>query len=165
MEGQKKCNYCAMMIPKDAKICPFCRKKLQVSPIIKYGLLILLILWIIGKIAYNNAGSEYKSVSALSPEQIAAKQQAHDNIEARSWAKIYVQNFLKAPSTAKFQSTADFIVSLVTDKNGKPIKDVWVVEGYVDAQNSFGAMLRNQFTIKLQKVGDNKWIPLNIVCK
>lgn len=25
---EKKCRYCAMMIPKDAKICPHCRKKL-----------------------------------------------------------------------------------------------------------------------------------------
>ena len=25
---EKKCKHCAMMIPKDAKICPHCRKKL-----------------------------------------------------------------------------------------------------------------------------------------
>lgn len=27
---EKKCKYCAMMVPRDAKICPHCRKKLRV---------------------------------------------------------------------------------------------------------------------------------------
>ena len=36
MPEEKKCSYCAMMIPKEAKICPHCRKKmpLKVSTLI-----------------------------------------------------------------------------------------------------------------------------------
>lgn len=30
-DDEKKCKYCAMMIPKEAKICPHCRKKLTSS--------------------------------------------------------------------------------------------------------------------------------------
>lgn len=30
-EEEKKCKYCAMMIPKEAKICPHCRKKMPIS--------------------------------------------------------------------------------------------------------------------------------------
>ena len=97
----------------------------------------------------------------LTPEEIAAKQQYSDSIDARTWAKIYVQNSLKAPKTAEFQNVLDFAVAPATDKNGKPLKDVWEVSGYVDAQNSFGAMLRNKFYIKLTKIGD-KWIPTDI---
>lgn len=31
MENEKKCKHCAMMIPKDAKVCPHCRKRQSVS--------------------------------------------------------------------------------------------------------------------------------------
>ncbi len=31
MENEKKCKYCASMIPKDAKVCPHCRKRQSVS--------------------------------------------------------------------------------------------------------------------------------------
>jgi hypothetical protein len=31
MSEEKKCSYCAMMIPKEAKICPYCRKKMPLS--------------------------------------------------------------------------------------------------------------------------------------
>ena len=38
---EKKCKYCAMMIPKEAKICPHCRKKIPTSGIT--GLVIIII--------------------------------------------------------------------------------------------------------------------------
>ena len=31
MNEEKKCHYCAMIIPKEAKICPHCRKKMPLS--------------------------------------------------------------------------------------------------------------------------------------
>ena len=39
-EKTKKCKHCKMDIPKDAKICPHCRKK-QKSGILKWVVLIL----------------------------------------------------------------------------------------------------------------------------
>jgi hypothetical protein len=97
-----------------------------------------------------------------SPEQIAAKQQKMDSLNAREWAKTYVTQRLKSPKAAEFQNVLDFAVAPVKDKKGKPLKDVWEVSGYVDAQNSFGAMLRNNWYVKLVKQGD-KWIPVKIV--
>jgi hypothetical protein len=99
-----------------------------------------------------------------SPEAIAAKQQEMDSIDARTWAKIYVKNSLKAPTTAKFQDEFDFGVAPAKDRKGKTLKDVWEVSGYVDAQNSFGAMLRNNWYVKLVKNG-GKWIPTKIVIR
>lgn len=93
------------------------------------------------------------------PEDIAAKQADHDSIEARSWAKIYVDKLLKASTTAKWPSGADFGVNQYKDKKGKVVKDVWEVSGYVDVQNSFGAMIRTQWYVKLKKTG-NSWIIL-----
>jgi len=60
---------------------------------------------------------------------------------------------LKAPSTAKFQDVLDFGVAPKKDHNGNAIKDVWEVSGYVDAQNSFGAMIRTKWYVQLKKSG------------
>lgn len=46
--SQKKCSYCAMEIPKEAKICPFCRKKMPVSgkaALIIIALASIIIVW------------------------------------------------------------------------------------------------------------------------
>lgn len=56
-------------------------------------------------------------------------------------AKEIVKNRLKAPSTASFCSKSSATIT----KSGK----TWVIEGYVDAENSFGAMIRNDFRVVL----------------
>lgn len=55
-------------------------------------------------------------------------------------AKFEVKENLKAPSTAKFQSFPDAVIY----KEGS----YFVVEFYVDSQNSFGAMIRTDFKCK-----------------
>lgn len=55
-----------------------------------------------------------------------------------------VLNQLKAPSTAELVS----IASSPTEG------DTWTVTGSVDAENSFGAMLRNEFSCDLTQTGD-----------
>ena len=99
------------------------------------------------------------------PAKKATQQQDldSDSTWATSWAEIFVKDSLKSPSTAKFQDAIDFAVAPPKDKKGKIIKDVWEVSGYVDAQNSFGAMLRHRFYIKLKKINDTNWVPLKIV--
>ena len=56
-----------------------------------------------------------------------------------------VKEVIKAPSTAKFRdySKTSFPISLLPEK----IKDgEYVVSNYVDAENSYGAMIRSNFT-------------------
>lgn len=70
----------------------------------------------------------------------------------------FVKQRLKAPSTADFPYG-----ELVTDKgNG-----IYFMNSYVDAQNGFGAMLRNYYTCELQFNGrdwidENNWNIINI---
>lgn len=45
MEDQKKCKHCAMMIPKEAKICPHCRKKQGINKLVIIIPLFLLAIW------------------------------------------------------------------------------------------------------------------------
>jgi len=57
-------------------------------------------------------------------------------------AKNVVESALKAPSTAEF---CDFDESRVTRYG-----DIVTVKGFVDAQNSFGAMLRSDWSVEMQ---------------
>ena len=83
------------------------------------------------------------------PAQQEAKQE-HDAISAYVMAQDFVSNQLKAPSTAKFPT---YSKNYVTDLGeGK-----YTITAYVDAQNSFGAMMRNNFICTVHYVGNNKW--------
>lgn len=83
------------------------------------------------------------------PAQTVATPQAHEysHAEAYAEAEAIVSKYLKSPSTAKFPSMSEV-----------NIKDLgaegFQVEGYVDAQNSFGAMLRQNWEMVFQFVGD-----------
>ncbi|MCX8512555.1 MAG: hypothetical protein ORN83_12425 [Chthoniobacteraceae bacterium] len=59
-------------------------------------------------------------------------------------AEHYVKQVLKAPSTAKFSKWVDNYHNKSYDDG---ITQYYVVQGWVDSQNSFGAMLRNNYTI------------------
>lgn len=65
----------------------------------------------------------------------------HDDSDAWSAAVSTVSSKLKSPSTAEFCSKSAATIK----SNG----DTWTISGYVDAQNSFGATLRNNFTVEI----------------
>lgn len=62
-----------------------------------------------------------------------------------STAQTAVKSKLKSPSTAKFQKSPD-IYELDDDK--------YKISGYVDSQNSFGAILRGYFTVVISYKDD-----------
>lgn len=70
-----------------------------------------------------------------------------DKLGAFLASQDFVKRELRAPSTAKF---SDFDEARVSSTGG----DSYTVAGWVDAQNGFGAMIRNDFVCKLHKVGD-----------
>lgn len=57
-------------------------------------------------------------------------------------AQISVKSQLKAPSTARFSGSKETQVKDLGD-------DTYIVTGWVEAQNSFGAMVRSSFSVKL----------------
>lgn len=57
------------------------------------------------------------------------------------FAENVVEGILKSPSTAKFVDVKAYELSNE--------KDVWVVNGYVDSQNSFSAMIRSMWEVQL----------------
>lgn len=57
-------------------------------------------------------------------------------------SKQFVKNILKAPATAKFED--DCTSCAIKQEDG-----TWFVKSYVDAQNSFGALLRQNYECRL----------------
>lgn len=60
---EKKCKSCAMMIPKDANICPHCRKKQGVSAC-AVALAILGVLFLVGYIAGGGPSNYLNSTTS-----------------------------------------------------------------------------------------------------
>lgn len=79
MSETKICKYCKTEIPKDAKICPNCRKKQKG----KLGIIIaaVVILLIIGGVAGGGAGKDTSS-EAVVKTQTSSKNTADDAAEA-----------------------------------------------------------------------------------
>lgn len=64
-------------------------------------------------------------------------------------SKNYVESILKSPSTADFPLLDYGAVEISEDK--------FQVNGYVDSQNGFGAMVRSNFTVILSYNGTGPW--------
>ena len=72
-----------------------------------------------------------------------------DEYDAWTAATDVVKNNLKAPSTAEFCSKS----SATIEQHG----NTWTIKGYVDAENSFGAKLRNDFTVVITFTSSTKY--------
>jgi hypothetical protein len=73
-------------------------------------------------------------------------------VDAYTMSQDFMKRKLKAPASAQFQPFKSSEVTVV-------FADGWyLVSAPVDAQNSFGAMLRNNYLCKLRPVGNgDKW--------
>ena len=92
--------------------------------------------------------STYKSSSSYSSSSSSSYISSDQEATAITLAQELVKKELKSPSTAKFPwSFSEYTVS----RSGEN----WIVKGYVDAQNSFGAMIRSNFEacFKMKKQG------------
>lgn len=68
--------------------------------------------------------------------------------DAKLFAQTVELQLLKAPATARFCSLEEM---RVTESKG-----IFTVSGYVDAQNSYGALIRTPFTLRVYREG-NIW--------
>lgn len=68
---------------------------------------------------------------------------------AHGLCKNWVEELLKAPSTAEHPSIDDASIL----ESGTH----WIVNSYVDAQNGFGAMLRTGYRCEIEPAGDDRW--------
>lgn len=96
-----------------------------------------------GKSSYSSNSSSSSSSGSSS------KKQDDDEIKASVYvlAKKCVKNHLKAPSTAKFSEMWECAFQ-------KGDRNIYMMTGYVDSQNSYGAMLQEQWSIMAEVSGD-----------
>ena len=81
------------------------------------------------------------------------KPDVEDAVSALTMAEHFVKENLKSPSSAKFPWCSQKLIDSIITVNSY----TWIVNSYVDSQNSFGAMLRTQYRAKVMYLGDNKW--------
>ncbi|MEW6115610.1 MAG: hypothetical protein AB1553_01760 [Nitrospirota bacterium] len=98
-------------------------------------------------------GAYLKGTSYYNPP--AQPQYKPSKFDAFVMCQQFVEKKLKAPSTADFASSTESTLTAI-DRN------TFMIISYVDAQNSFGAKLRNHYACKVQHVDDKNWKLLDL---
>lgn len=133
----KKCKYCKEEILKDAKVCKHCGKKQPVEVNMKVLLIVLAVIFL--PAIFSGFGSDSGATSQ--PTSPSVNDSSDRKVDSIVFAEHVIENLLKSPSTAKFVDVDAYELS--------NMKDVWAVNGSVDSENSFGAMLRNTWEVQL----------------
>ena len=113
--------------------------------------------------AEAKAAEDGKTPEQRKAEKLAAEKAEFEKKDLKTMAavicKSHVKNSLKAPSTADFP--------LLDFKAWKAPGQVYTIKSYVDAQNSYGAMLRSDWHCRIKYKGgdqadDESWELLEI---
>lgn len=147
MEHPKFCPHCGTAVIGTMQFCTSCGKRVTdaaptapapAKPASRVPLLVVLcvvgVVLLCGVISVLNGG--------------AGGHRQPDAIGAWIDCKDFVTKSLKAPASAVFPASNAPGMSIHSLANGH-----WVVVGYVDAQNSFGAQLRQAFGCELSYSG------------
>lgn len=143
------CKSCKKQIPLSSTICPECGIKNPFATIGSHIFTAVVLISIFGGLIYACTPEE------KTPEEIAqakaqqAEKACRDETMFFVMSQDFVKQQLKSPSTAKFPyiSDSNVSVSYLGDCTN-------LVVGYVDAQNSFGATIRNRYAATLQYNSD-----------
>lgn len=139
---QKKCPFCAMMIPGEALVCPHCRKN-QLMILGKGGkpkmfspvgiAIIIILLFAVSVVILGRIGDDKDNAT-----QTQSGQKLPDKVDAHYISQDLVRALLNTPATAKFPMSYDVSI---TELN----KGSFQVNSYVDAQNEYGAVVRHHY--------------------
>lgn len=139
----KNCSDCRLPISKNTSKCPHCGAK-NVKHVGPLGLSVAALFVIFMIISIASAPTSSSS--------------ANPAAGAYEMGESFCRDNLKAPSTAIF-SGEKVMGALVPDQKtfAQEIKPGWWhVQGYVDSQNGFGAMIRNDWVAVIREDG-TKW--------
>jgi hypothetical protein len=91
------------------------------------------------------------SRSSIGSTYVEAPKKISDN-DIKRWAEQLIRNRMKAPSTTRFSEWKDTYTEKITEKGDQ--KYFWA-NGWVESQNSFGAMLRDDYQICFSVTDEN----------
>lgn len=129
------CPHCKESVNPEAVKCPHCQSKIYRWTKGRLILLGFFAFAIILMIVSINSNSDFESAP------VSVQKEKYDDITVCVEAQMLIEQSLKSPSTAKFPSCRSTNIQRLPN-------DTFVVSAYVDSQNSFGAMLRTDWTIK-----------------
>ena len=81
------------------------------------------------------------------PASAVVQPEQHSDTDAYIDAQAIVSKALKSPSTAKFPSSSHATITRAGE-------NIFKVDSYVDSQNGFGAMIRSEWSVMFEYVGD-----------
>lgn len=105
---------------------------------------IVLFLGLMGLVAWLIGAADQKKKNETPTSRAEEFCGSNGRFLAYKFVQFLVEDKLKAPSTAKFAKYDPSQVMIMDDKCE------FVIKGYVDAQNGFGAMLRNDFYVQIK---------------
>ena len=136
-------NLTANVVPKQMAKCATCGKTFTISSIPGYAEITPVkqkaSLW---------TGLAIAVLAIIAIGKCSGTSTRIDGFRAQVDCERFVLNSLKSPSSASFAPYQELII---TGSGDGP----WTVKGWVDAQNSFGAKLRSQYSCAVQYSGDS----------
>lgn len=123
-------------------------KRLEMKyKLIGYGIFGLIVIGIVIWLASCMAGTPE------TPAEKAEREKSDREITAFVCAQSVLEDYLKSPSSADYPIYED---EMVTNAGLR-----YTVNSYVDAENSFGAKIRNNFTVILEFTDDamDRYVP------
>lgn len=111
------------------------------------GIVGTIVLVILGAAVIAMFGWMYARTLPPDPTQILEA--------ATARCQQFVEDGLKAPATAKFGATP---VAQWVDKETVAV----LVTSYVDAQNGFGALIRNDYSCIIRREGEHQWLLVDL---
>jgi hypothetical protein len=149
------CKDCGHQVSRTAAACPGCGAKVPKSMgMVGWLVLGFFTLFVVQCSTYSLRNEARKPTQTPEQKEDEAKQQILS--DAKWKCREFITATLKAPSTAEFQNYNNF-TAWHEGYGGR-----YSVAGYVDAQNSFGAMIRTQFKCDLQRDPKGNWVPINL---
>lgn len=135
-----------------AKRNPF---PIWVMALVCVGIVAIAALVIAAGVASHNRGVESRAIEAARADEARERVSKPDKAAAWAMAQQFVRQSLKSPSSADFGS--------VLGESQSPNRTVaeigenkFRVRGWVDADNAFGAKLRNNFVVDLEYLPSSK---------
>lgn len=129
------------------------------KPPVKYAAIglafVALIAWVVLESTYKPVDSSATQKALSAAEQAMKpreKPQPDEGTEFDAYvvAQGFVRDRLKAPATAQFPAQSQ---TRITKDHGMK----WIVSGYVDSQNSFGALLRIRYRAEMTYRGKGNY--------